>query len=429
MLEAPATPSPGDEAPESLARANRVLGLLFVIFAINFADRHVLYILSEPIKIELGLSDAQIGLLSGAFAIFYTFAGFPIARRADQGSRKDIIALGMVVWSALTAAGALVRTFPQLLLVRIGVGVGEAACTPAAHSLLSDYFPPARRGRAFAIYGMGGALGGLLGTFVGGHVADAFGWRAAFLVLGTPGILLALVVRKAIIEPPRGETPQMDFFETLRTLSKLRSLRHLLIGAALHAFAIIGVSAFHAIFFMRVHHLSAGQAATTITLMALFGTMVGSYTGGALSDRFGRRDLRWYLWLPAIATAVSIPFSAVFYLSGPLVMSACFGAVASGLGSFYSGPVAAMTQSLVPLRARAFASALFLFANSLIGMGLGPIAVGTLSDLLEPTYATDSVRYALLLVCVTNIWAVIHFMLGARTLRQEVDANQSAQSA
>ena len=365
-------------------------------------------------------------MLSGAFAIFYTFAGFPLARWADKGSRRDIISLGMLVWSGMTAAGAFVKTFPQLLLVRVGVGVGEAACTPAAHSLISDYFPPSHRGRAFAIYGMGGAIGSLLGMFLGGHIAEAFGWRAAFLVLGLPGVVLAVVVRKVIPEPPRGETIRPPALETLRTLFRIRALRHLLMGSALHAFATIGVSAFHAMFFMRVHGLSAGDTASILTVMALFGTTVGIYSGGVLSDRAGQHDKRWYLWLPAVATAVSIPFSAVFYLSDAIVVGACFGAVASGLGSFYGGPVAAMTQALVPVRTRAIASATHLFFNAMIGMGLGPIAVGYLSDQLEPRFGGESVRYALLLICVTNVWAVLHFYLGGRTLREELAVNEEA---
>ena len=175
------------ESPENLRRAYRALALLFVIFVINFADRHVLNILAPDIQKDLELDDTQIGLLSGAFAVFYVIAGFPLARWADQGSRRNIIALGMTIWSALTIACAFVRNFPQLLLARIGVGVGEASCTPAAHSILSDLFPVSHRGRAFAIYGMGGSLGGMVGIFVGGHVAAALLPRPALAPAGHRG--------------------------------------------------------------------------------------------------------------------------------------------------------------------------------------------------------------------------------------------------
>jgi MFS family permease len=415
--------------PENLREAYRVLGLLFVIFVINFADRHVLFILSEPIKRDLSLTDTQVGLLSGAFALFYVTAGLPIARWADTGSRASVISLGMAVWSALTVVCGFARNFPQLLAARVGVGIGEAACTPAAHSILSDLFPTSHRGRAFAIYGMGGSIGGMVGIFVGGHMADLFDWRVAFFVMGVPGLLLALVARYALPDPPRTARGTTSVSETVRFFWSQRALRHLLVGSALHAFAIIGVSAFNSMFFIRVHGLSTGQTATIMTLMALFGTTAGSYAGGLLTDRFGERDLRWYLWLPAIATAISIPFSGAYYFVPVTTLAALFGGLASGLGSFYSGPAAAMTQALVPSSMRAQASAAFLLFNSLVGMGLGPIAVGAISDRLEPTLGAESLRYALLLVCVTNAWAAVHFTLGAKTLREEVSATRALEAA
>lgn len=417
-------------APDS-RRANFVLGVLFVVFAVNFVDRNILYILAEPIKLELELSDAEVGMLAGAFAIFYTFAGFPIARWADRGSRRTIIALGLGVWSAMTAAGALARTFPQLLLARVGVGIGEAACTPAAHSLISDYFPPERRGRAFAIYGMGAAVGGLVGYLIGGFVNEALGWRMALLVVGAPGVVLAFVVRGLIVEPERGasEVGRTDrddrptVREATRALWKLRTIRHLMVGSALHAFAIIGVGSFHAVFFMRVHALDSAEAATVLAMMGLFGSAVGNLSGGVACDAAGRRDLRWYLWLPALCTAVSVPVSAFFYFAPSVALAALLGTVATGLGSFYAGPLVAMTQALVPLRMRALASAVFLFSNSFVGMGIGPVAVGMTSDWLQPRFGVESIRYALLIVVFTNVWAAFHLHRAARTLREEVAAN------
>jgi MFS family permease len=413
------------------------LALLVVVNVFNYLDRQILSILLESIKRDLQLSDTALGFLTGiAFALFYTFAGIPIARRADRGTRRTIMALGLAVWSGMTALTGLAQSFTQLALARIGVGVGEAACSPPAHSLLSDYFPPERRGTALSIFSLGVPIGIMIGYLAGGWINQYFGWRTAFFVVGLPGLLLAVVVRLTLREPPRGHsegaqtsapvTPVDSFPDVLRFMWRLRSFRHLSLAAALHALYGYGVLAFMPAFMMRVHGMTnTAELGLWLGLIAGVFSGVGTFLGGTLGDRFAARkkDMRWYMWLPAWATILSIPFSCLFYLwpeGRTALLLSIPGAV---LGPTYIGPTMAMTQGLVKLRMRATASATLLFILNLIGLGLGPQAVGVLSDLLVPTYGTQSIRYALLFVVVIgSMWSSMHYFLAAQTLREDLKA-------
>jgi predicted MFS family arabinose efflux permease len=407
----------------SPAYARYVLGLLFVVFVVNFVDRQILSILLEPIKADLGVSDTAMGFLTGiAFALFYTVAGIPIARLADHGTRRTIIAVGLAVWSAMTALSGLARTFGQLALARIGVGVGEAACSPPAHSLLADYFPPERRATALAVYSMGIHVGVLVGFIVGGWMSQYFGWRAAFLVVGLPGLALALLVRLTVREPPRTHVdalPQSSA-TALRTLWNVRTFRHMALGAAFHSFAAYGIAAWAPAFLARVHHMAPGQIGMWLGLISGFGGAIGAVTGGVLADRLGVRDARWSLWVPAVASIVEVPFWFVFLL-WPTHVPALLGGIPGIVGgAMWLGPVFATTQNLVRPDMRALASALLLFVVNLIGLGIGPQAVGVLNDLLAPTAGVGAVRYSLLIVGVMNVWASVHFALAARTLRADL---------
>jgi predicted MFS family arabinose efflux permease len=411
-----------DPAP-SPAYARYVLGLLFVVFVFNFIDRQILSILLEPIKRDLGASDTQMGFLTGiAFALFYTVAGIPIARLADRGSRRTIIALGLAAWSGMTALSGIARTFGQLALARIGVGVGEAACSPPAHSLLADYFPPERRATALAIYSMGIHVGVLFGFLIGGWVSQLFGWRAAFFVVGLPGLVLALVVRCTVREPPRlhmTATP-LSNAEAARTLWALGSFRHMALGAALHSFAAYGVAAWAPAFLARVHHMEPGAIGTWLGLISGIGGAIGAVSGGVLADRLGARDRRWTLWVPAIASVVEVPFWFAFLLWPSHVPALLLGIPGIVGGAMWLGPVFATVQNLVRPDMRALASAILLFVINLIGLGVGPQAVGVLNDLLAPAYGPAAVRYSLLIVGFMNVWASVHFLLGARTLAADL---------
>ncbi len=407
------------------------LGLMVLIYVVNFVDRQIFSILIEPIKADINLSDTQLGFLGGiAFAIFYTFAGIPIARWADKGSRKNIVTAALVIWSVMTAVTGFARNFWMLLIARVGVGIGEAGCSPPIHSLISDYFPPERRGTALSTYALGIPIGGAIGTLAGGWIGEYFGWRMAFFVVGVPGVLLAIVVRMTLREPPRGfsdegSTPPADADETttldvFKFLWKLKSFRHLSMAAALHGFVGYGVGLFMPSFFIRIHGFGLAETSTYLFLIGLTG-MIGTFSGGYLSDKFGVNEKRWYMWIPGVATFASLPFGVLFYTTGDPILALFLAVPGSILGPMYLGPTFAMTQSLVTPGMRALASALLLFILNIIGLGLGPWFVGFLSDFLNPYYGVEALRYALFSVAmVGGLWATLHYYLASLTLNQDL---------
>ena len=417
-----------DEFAASEGYRRYVLGLLFVVYVVNFIDRSILNILLEEIKREFDPSDTALGFLSGvAFAIFYATLGIPIARWADRGVRRDIIALALFVWSGMTALCGLARTFPQLVLARIGVGVGEAGCSPPAHSILSDYYPPERRGTAFAIYALGIPVGTAFGFFTGGWMAETLGWRAAFLLVGLPGLVLAFVVRLTLREPPRGHSesrsdfgPAPDPIAVMRAMWGKATFRHLAIAAALHAFVGYGVAAWNAAFLIRTHGMSVGAVGSWLAGIAIVGGGLGTFLGGWLSDRLTPRDPRFSLWVPGVSTLVAVPLSMTFYLLSDVRAALALAGIPVFLGAMYLGPTFAITQALAPLRMRAVASAFLLFLLNLIGLGLGPQMIGVASDLLAPQLAQESLRGALVLTVMFNLWSGLHYFLGARTLRADL---------
>ena len=406
-----------------------VLGLLLVVYVVNFIDRSIVNILLQPIKEEFHPSDTALGFLSGvAFAVFYATLGIPIARWADRGVRRDIIALALFLWSGMTALCGLARTFPQLVMARIGVGIGEAGCSPPAHSILSDYYPPEQRGRAFATYALGIPIGTAFGFLLGGWMTQELGWRYAFLLVGLPGLALAAVVKLTLREPPRGHSEGRlreaaaapTAREVARTMWRLGSFRHLAIAATLHAFVGYGVATWNAPFLARSHGMSPGEIGTWLALVGIVGGGLGTYLGGVFSDRLGRRDARWSLWVPGISTLLAVPFSIAFYLSPDARTALAFAAIPVFFGAMYLGPTFSITQALAPLRMRAVASAFLLFLLNLIGLGLGPQAVGILSDGLAPRYEEESLRSALVVMVSVNFWSGLHYFLGARTLRADL---------
>ena len=412
----------------SPAYARYVLALLFVVYVFNFIDRQILAILLEPIKADLGVSDTAMGFLTGiAFALFYTVAGIPIARIADRSSRRTVIAVGLAVWSAMTAASGLARTFGQLALARIGVGVGEAACTPPAHSLLADYFPPERRATALALYGMGIHVGILFGFLVGGWMNELFGWRNALYVVGLPGLILAVVVRLTVREPERGAAdgfttppPAVPMREAVVEVRRLASLRHMTLGAGLHSFAGYALAAWGPAFMVRVHRMDTAEVGTSLGLITGFGGAAGAILGGMLADRLGRHDARWALWVPAIASTIEVPLLLAFLLVPSTTTALVVAVPAVFAGAMWLGPIFASSQNLVRPAMRAFTSAMMLFVVNLIGLGLGPQAVGLMNDGLGPRFGAEAIRYSLCLVGLTNLWAAGHFAWAARTFRADL---------
>ena len=406
------------------------LGLLVVVYTFNFIDRQILVILQESIKKEMGLSDGQLGLLSGfTFAVFYVTLGVPISRIADRGVRRNVIAWSIGVWSVMTALAGLVRSFPQLLLVRIGVGVGEAGGSPPAHAMISDYFPPRERGRALSTYSLGVYLGILFGFVAGGWLNQFFGWRTAFMVVGLPGLAVALLVRFTIREPQRGQsdpgrpvTEAPPFGEAVATLWRLRSFRYLALATGFTTFVSYATGNFGPSFLARIHHLKSGEIGTILGLVGGIGGMIGTYLGGYLGDRFGARDTRWYLRIPAICLAIALPLRIVAYAVDDLRVAAPLLGLTELLTLTYLGPAVAMAHAMVPPAMRAFASAILFLVLNLIGLGLGPVFTGLVSDSLTSRMGPDGLRWAMVITCLSWIPAVALYLLATRTLRQDTAA-------
>ena len=386
-----------------------VLALLTLGYVFNFVDRQVMTILIEPIKMEFGASDTQMGLLSGlAFALFYATLGIPVARLADRWSRRNVLAISMTTWSAVTALCATATGFWHLLLLRIGVGIGEAGGTPPSQSLLADYFPPEKRAFAQGILATAPNIGILVGLFGGALIAEAYGWRSVFLVFGIPGVLLAILIQLTIKEPLKVTVSASEegagLFSTLGNIFRLPSFAHIMVGVGFTGIAGYGLGVWSPSFLVRVHNMSLVDAGLYLGLIGVFGGGLGTISSGLLVDRLARRDKRWQLWLPAIGIFLALPTQLAFLLwpaEHRLVMGEVdvpFALVFMGLSavfaSFWIAPSYAAVQNLVPQYWRTQASALMLLAINLLGMGLGPLLVGMLSDLLSQ-FGDSSVRYGL----------------------------------
>ena len=406
-------------------RSRYVLGVLVVVYAFNHLDRQVFSVLMEPIKTDLGLSDSAMGFLGGmSFALFNAVAGLPIARWADRSSRKTIISLGIVLWSAATAASGLARSFVHLAIARVATGVGEASNAPASHSMISDYFPPQRRATALAIFVVGAHAGVGLGFLLGGSIAESLGWRAAFFILGAPGVGLALLVWLTVREPERGaseseavDTRTLPWRDVLNFLRTSRGFSWLLLAQALHAFSGMGLIVWTAPLLMRIHGMGIAEAGLWIGPIAGISGALGVVAGGRLSDYLGTRDPRWYLRLPALVALLGLPFTVVFIMSESVELALLCLAPHSFFVAVSSGPVAAVVQSIVQVRMRALAAAINLFATNLIGVGLGPQVVGLVSDALSARAGDQALRYGMLTVGVANLMAGAFYLLADRALQ------------
>ncbi|MFN3863508.1 MAG: spinster family MFS transporter [Erythrobacter sp.] len=410
------------------------LWILLTVYVFNFIDRQIVNILAEPIARDLSLSDTQIGLMTGlAFALFYTVLGIPIARFADRGttSRPKLIAVALAVWSAMTALCGLAQNFVQLLLARIGVGVGEAGCTPPAHSLISEIVPPEKRASALAFYSLGIPIGSLLGMVLGGTLADLMTWRDAFVIVGLPGVGLALVVWFVLKDPRQADAAAalraqsapaaLPLGEALREVIGSRAFVLLLCAGSAAAFLSYGKTTWTTIFFQRTHDLTPGQVGLWFGLLGGVGGMLGTWLGGYLADRFGAINRRHVLSAPAIGMAIAVPLAiAAYHAPGwPLALALLF--VPTVMNSLYYGPCYSAAQGLVPLRARAIAAASLLFFQNLIGLGLGPLFFGMLSDWLQPTFGAESVRYVLYGAAVLGLVPAFFFWRCGLLLNAELD--------
>lgn len=408
-----------------------ILLILTGVYAFNFIDRQILVIIQESIKAELGLSDTQLGLLTGfTFAVFYVTLGLPIARFADKNNRKNVVGWSLAIWSGMTAISGLVTNFFQLLLARIGVGIGEAGGSPPAHSMISDYFPAHQRGTALAIYSMGIYIGILAGYSIGGWIDATYGWRMAFYALGIPGIVYAFVLFFTVKEPPKGHSDKVNqlteigeaettFWEVVRLLLSKKTFVFVALACGFHTFGNYGVGNFYAPFLARVHGMPVEEIGIWLGVTTGFGGISGTFLGGYLVDKFGKKDLRWYLWIPIIAGLINYVFSYYTFfgenLSGVLL---CY-ALVSLLTAMYLAPAIAVTHNLVDAKKRALASAILFLVLNFIGLGLGPLGIGVVSDYLTPQFGAESLRYAFTMTWATSLLAIVAFYFAGKTYQEE----------
>jgi MFS transporter, Spinster family, sphingosine-1-phosphate transporter len=419
------------ELPKSPNSLRLTLWVLLIVYIFNFLDRQIVNILAEPISRDLGLSDTQIGLMTGiAFAAFYTFLGIPIARFADRPktNRVGLISVSLIIWSGMTALCGMAQNFVQLLLARIGVGVGEAGCTPAAHSLIADLAPPEKRASAISFYSLGIPIGSLLGMVIGGMIADTYGWRAAFLVAGLPGIALAAIVFFVLRDPRMSAhlkaaepKPAISTAEAFKEILASRAFIMLAIGGAMAAFLSYGKATWTTIFFQRTHELSPGEVGFWFGIGGGIAGIIGTFAGGWFADKYGKVNRRHVLTAPAMGMLLAIPIAISAYwvenwwYALILIMTPTF------LNSMYVGPAYSCAQGLVPLRARAMASAVLLFAQNLIGLGLGPLFFGMLSDGIKPTAGDESVRWVLYGAALLGVIPSFFFWRASLHLNEELD--------
>jgi MFS family permease len=429
------------DAVDVPAYKHYVLLVLFIAYVFNVADRGVYGAVLESIKAEIHASDFLMGLIGGlAFSVCHSVATIPIARLADRWSRVNVLSLAVTVWSLATAACALAWSYSSLLFGRAFTAIGEAGGTPPSHALISDYFAPSKRATALATYAMAVPIGMAVGNYGSGWFNEWYGWRTTFVLLGLPGLLVALLVWLTVKEPPRGyadgriaagRAPPPPFFAVCRFLLSRNSFVHMSVGAALHSVVWYSGTTFNAAFFQRSHDLSPGETGSYIAVFSLIGAL-GSFAGGYLADRISTRtnDRRWYMWVPATACFLMVPLQFFAYLSPDLTFAVPIAfSVMFVLASMFFGPSFAVAQSLATARMRAVSASVLLFIQTMIGLTLGPAIVGLISDELQATRGEHSLAHAMALIGVVNVWAAAHYFLAARRYRADLAATANLDAA
>jgi len=405
------------------AQRRYALGILALVYMFNFIDRQILAILLPSIKTEFDVNDTVLGLLTGtAFALFYVSLGIPIARYADRANRRNLIAWAVAIWSGMTALSGMVANIWQLALARIGVGIGEAGCSPPAHAMIADMYPPEKRSAAMGVYTLGISAGIMLAYLAGGWIAENVGWRQAFLAVGLPGILLAVLVRLTVVEPTRGASEQRrdsgeqpTLLEVAEFMLRRKSFIFMAVGAGLSAW--VGYSVIFQMPNFLVRSFDVGTTSIGVWLGLIYGVAggLGFYLGGFFADQIGRHSQRQALAFIAAATIVATGFNAAVFLSTSLLWCLLLLIVPSVISNFYLAPVLGLTQSLVSLRMRAVASSLVLLIINVIALLIGQPVTGVISDLLAAETAAQSMRYALLIVSAIGMPAAAFCYWRART--------------
>ena len=409
----------------AIRRRTLTLALLTLVYFFSYMDRQILSILVELIKADLKLSDTQMGMLGGlAFAVFYAGLGIPVARLADRSNRRNIIAVSLALWSLMTALCGLAQNFFQLLLARIGVGVGEAGSSPPSHSIIADLYPVEKRASAMAIYTLGVVLGGGFGTMLGGALASHYGWRVAIIAIGIPGLVLALVVRLFMVEPRRGLSDAARAVDAARHPGEVPGIwsafgdmwrnaaaRHLVLAVTLTSLIGYATTYWGPSYLQRSLGFSVGQVALIIApIAAVLGTVSG-VGGGRVADWAAKRwGIHAQSWMVGLLKCAALPFTVLFFTTDSPAIAIAAYACTTLFANSYLGPTFAMLQGLAPLRMRALWAAITLLAINLIGLGLGPTSIGALSDALVPYVGkADSLRWALVAVVALTPWAIFHY--------------------
>lgn len=460
-----------------------ILLLLTLVYVSNFADRMILAVLTEPIKAEFGVSDTAMGVLGGfAFAAIYTTFGIPIAMLADRKSRTMILSAALGIWSAFTVVCGFATNYWYLMFARFGVALGEAGGGPPSQAMISDLFPAEKRATALAVFSTGVPIGYVVGLGAGGWIAQEYGWQYAFIALGAPGLLLALLVYFTIREPMRGQSDPPEVraaraaaaanapgpAEVVRFMLSQPSLVHVMAGATIVTLVGYAGVQWNVPYLMRAHGMSLAQASGVIALITATASVAGTFLGGWLADTLGKRDRRWNSWIVALFFAIGTPIACFVYTSSQTALVLWAMAVPVFVSGLYIAPSFAMTQNLVGVRMRAMAAALLLFIMNFIGMGLGPFLAGLLSDIFLAPGVVDTARaaasafsqnanlaavfascqgagaaegcsafipayqamvkaqghalgYALFLLTFLNIWGILHYILAARTLVRDYE--------
>ena len=374
-----------------------VLSVLLAAYIFNFLDRQILGILAQPIKADLHLSDTEFGAVGGlAFAMLYSVLGIPLALVADKTSRSGVVAISLAIWSGFTALCATATGFVQLFVYRLGVGIGEAGGVAPSLALIADYFPPERRARAMAIYYLGVPLGLAGGTFIGAYVAHAISWRAAFLVMGIAGVLLAPVLRLVVRDRPRPalEAARAPLGQVFPMVARKPAFWLLAFASSASSACGYGLALWTPSVLMRSFNLDLLSTGNFLSSLLLVGGCAGVFAGGWLADRLGSADRSWYAKLPAVAWLLAIPawaiglFAPSLWIAWPLLL------IGNAVNILWLAPVTTAVQHLVPRRMRSTASASFLLINNLIGLGAGPLLIGRLSDALHASYGANALRDA-----------------------------------
>jgi len=436
--------------------------LLILVYASSFVDRIIVAVVGQAIKVEMGLTDLQLGLIGGlAFSIFYTTLGIPLARLAERYNRVTLISLSIIAWSAMTALCGTAGTYSQLLLYRLGVGVGEAGSTPTAHSLIADQFPQQRRATALSIYALGAPLGVIAGALGGGWVVQHLGWRPVFFVVGLPGLVFGCLTYLTLKEPKRGAADsnpkaESEHVPSLRTVIALlmssKTFVQMLLGTVIGSFAQYGINLFIPVYLTRVYGMSYAQAGLIFGLVVGVGGIVGNAVGGFSADWASSRDRRWYAWVPALGTMLGFPLMAAAFLQHDWTIAVALLFMSTVVLNVWNGPTFAIIQGLVAPRMRATASAFVFLVMNFVGQGCGPAFIGFLSDKLAvhlfsgTSYhlacanatakahvaglqgpmalacaeaSANGVRYAMLAVTVVLAWSAVHYFLASRHIQRK----------